>query len=329
MKRIAQIIESGTGQVGGRVPRADCRRQSPPPGRCAVGVCLIVLAIYGLAFAPMAAGDAAGIERLTERLEQEPSRVDLRKQRADLLRMERRYDEALDDLDRARLLNPNDREIYLKRGLTLSGLRRDREAETELDAFLQQEGGSRQVIALAERGRIRARTGRPELAIADFTDAIAIKPALDLYLARGKLQESTGQLSAAAAGYQNGISRVGPATTLITALIKIQVQQGHFQLALAMINAEVVRAPIRTLWLLSRAEVLRAMGQTTEAQAELKTALGEANRALQKRPTSLHLLARAKVLRAMGRFDEAREDLQVCLKITPRFPECRELLSTL
>jgi tetratricopeptide (TPR) repeat protein len=95
-----------------------------------------------------------------------------------------------------------------------------------------------------------------------------------------------------------------------------------------LIDNEAARTPVKTLWLLRRAEVLSAMGQAAEARGELDIALESANRALEKRPTALNLVARAKTLLALGRLDEAREDLQICLQINPRYAECRELLST-
>ena len=173
-------------------------------------ICLMTLALHGMVFPPAAFSEEDEVAGLTELLRKDPNNIDLLKQRAALLRLEQRFSESLGDLDRARLLNPDDPQIGLLRALTLSALRRDQDAEVELEIFLGLvKDGPARAIALAERGHIRARTLRPVLAIADFTAAIAIQPALDLYLARGKLQESQGQLGAAAVGYQAGIARLG------------------------------------------------------------------------------------------------------------------------
>jgi tetratricopeptide (TPR) repeat protein len=290
---------------------------------------LIVLLVCGMVFVRTAVAFDEEIERLTKLLEQEPNRVDLLKRRALIFRLEARLGEALSDLDRARSLDPNDREVRLQRGLTLSGLRRDQEAETELNVFLERETGRPQVFALAERGRIRARTGRPALAIVDFTAAIAIRPVLELYLARGQVQESMSQLAAAAAGYQIAISRLGRTISLTTALIRVQLAQRQFQSALALVDQEIARAPVKTLWLLRRAEVLAAMGQTAQAQSELQAALAEANSVLERKITAIHLLSRAKVLIAMARLEEARADLDDCVGLTPGFVDCRTLLNRL
>jgi tetratricopeptide (TPR) repeat protein len=217
----------------------------------------------------------------------------------------------------------------LQRGLTLSELRRDAEAESDLDAVLKLETGLKRVSALAERGRIRARTGRPALGVADLTAAIDLHPVAELYLARGQVLESTGQLGAAATGYQNGISRLGRANSLTTALFRVQVAQGQFQSALALVDQEIARLPVKTLWLLRRAEVRAAMGQEAQTKVDLDEALIEANKVLEKKITPIHLLSRAKVLIAMARFREARLDLEDCVGLVPRFAECRQLLGTL
>ncbi len=274
----------------------------------------------------LAADEAA---ELTALLAKEPNRVDLLKQRGVLYRLEGILDESLADLNRAGQLNPSDREVRLQRGLTLSALRRDAEAEAELDAFLNAESGVGRAHGYAERGHIRARTGRTDLAVADLTAAIAVLPALDLYLARGKIQESAGQSAAAAAGYQEALTRLGHVPALTEALLRVQIAQGQFQSALSVIDQELAWAPVKTAWWLRRAEVLAASGQQAQAQTELEKGLAEANRVLNKRVTGLNLLARAKVLMAMGRFDEARSDLENCLSLVPTFAQCSELLNEL
>jgi tetratricopeptide (TPR) repeat protein len=253
--------------------------------------------------------------------------VDLLKKRAYLLRLEaRRLSEALSDLDRAAQLDPNDLEIVLQRGLTLSALGRDGEAEAELDDFIGRKADPARVFALLERGRIRARTGRPNPAIADYTAAIAIQPVLELYLARGQLQESLGQLAAAAAGYRDGISRLGRALSLITALVRVETARGRFQAALKQIDDELAQASVKTLWFLRRAYVLDAMGQSAQSQAELERALTEANRVLTRKATAIHLFSRAKVFVALGRPDDAKRDLEMSVRLAPGFAEARNML---
>ena len=328
MQLITQIVGI-TEQSGDGLGESECKRRSRRHRWSLLLVSLIALSLQGLALVPRGIADEEYITRLTEVLKREPNRIDVRKRRSLLLRQEGRPAEALIDLDRARQLDPNDREVRLQRGLTLSALRRDREAESELDGFLKLETGWQRVFGLAERGRIRARTGRPALGVDDLTAAINLRPVAELYLARGAVLESTGQLSAAAAGYENGISRLGRANSLTTALFRVQLAQGQFQSALTLVDQEIARLPVTTPWLLRRAEVRAAMGQQAQANIDLAAALTEANKVLEKKVTPIHLLSRAKVLIAMARFKEARLDLEDCVGLVPRFAECRQLLASL
>ena len=328
MRRLDQIENNG-GQTDGSFLQgyfqARLRRRLTAMGSSL----LVVVTICGGAFVPAAFAEKDEVAGLTELLNQDPNNVDLLKQRAALLRLEQRHSESLGDLDRARLLEPNDPQIGLLRAQTLSALRRDQDAEVELEIFLRSETGRRRVFALAERGHIGARAGRTGPAIADYNAAIAIEPALDLYLARGQLQESTGQTGAAIAGYQNAISRLGRVPSLTNALIRLQMAQGRLQSALDVIEGELSRTPIKTLWLVRRAEVLAAMGEPARAKTDLAQALVEANRVLESKVTGLHLFSRAKVLIAMGLTQEAREDLEGCLAVAPGFVDCRLLLRQL
>jgi tetratricopeptide (TPR) repeat protein len=206
---------------------------------------------------------------------------------------------------------------------------RNKDAEDALDYFLQEEVGQKRAFALAERAAIRARTGRPQLAIEDYTAVLAIQQTGELYLLRGKLQESLGRLEEAAIGYQEGIAELGDSVLLKKALIEIRIAQGKFDQALVLIDEQVTRAQVKIPWLLQRAAVLNQMGQDDAARKTYEQALSEANRIMGKRPTALNLLARANVLNAMGQRDEAVRDLQDALQKSPRFAAAKNLLQQL
>jgi tetratricopeptide (TPR) repeat protein len=202
-------------------------------------------------------------------------------------------------------------------------------AEETLNYFLQEAVGQKRVIALAERAAIRARTARPELAIEDYTAVLAIQQTGELYLMRGKLQESLGRFEEATFGYQEGIAKLGDSVLLKKSLIEINIAQRKFDQALVIINEQIARAQAKIPWLLQRAAVLVQMGQDDAARKTYEQALSEANRIVGKRPTALHLLNRAKVLNAMGQRDEAVRDLQDALQASPRFAAAQTLLQQL
>src|SRR6185436_18701225 len=127
------------------------------------------------------------IDALTQQIAREPRNGTLYLERAYRERLDGRLEEALADLDRAAVLAPSDIRPSAERGIVLSALGRDREAEMALTRFL--EGGGQTAPVFAERGKVRVRLGRIAEAIDDLSSAIRIGPDPDLYLTRGALQE--------------------------------------------------------------------------------------------------------------------------------------------
>lgn len=269
------------------------------------------------------------IQEITEKLIKDPDNVDLLVLRGQVYRSNGKYIESLLDLERAWLLNRENRTVVLQRALTLSALGRDKEAESALDYFLQEESDPKRVFALAERANIHARNGQTELAISDFTSAIQLQPTIELYLIRGKLQESLGKLEDAAGGYQDGLAKLGDAILLKKGLIRVRMAQNQYSEALALVDEEIAGSSVKTSWYLKRAEILGHMGRPDEAKLANEQALAEANRVLGKRQTAMQLLARAQVYQAMGRIEEAKNDLRVAIQKTPHFDEANDLLRTL
>jgi tetratricopeptide (TPR) repeat protein len=269
------------------------------------------------------------IEEITEELTKNPDNVDLLINRGQVYRSNGEFIQSLQDLERAWLLDRENRTVILQRALTLSALGRDQEAKAALDYLLQEEFDPKRVFALAERARIRARSGHLELAIADFTAAIQLQPTIELYLIRGNLQESLGKLEAAEAGYQDGLSKLGDAILLKNGLIRVQIAQKQYGAALALIDEEVTRSSVKTPWYLQRAEILALLGKSDATRLAYQQALSEANRMLGKRPTAMHLLTRAKVYYAMDRIEEAKRDLRLAGQKAPYLPEVDDLLRKL
>ena len=296
---------------------------------CVTSFSLVILLIVALSFAPHVKGHEGmdpTIRKLTEQLEKEPNRIDLWITRGQVYRSYGKFEESLQDLEKAWILDQGNKKVDLERSLTLSAMRRDLEAEAVLNHLLQQELGGLNVIALAERGVIRERTGRPELAIEDYTALLGLQPVGELYLRRSKLLESLGRYEEAASGYEEGLNRLGESILLKKGLLELWVAQGKFNEALELIDDQILRSSVKTQWYLERARVLDQMGQSGDARKTYEQALSEANQALQKRHTSIHLIARAKVLFAMGNRKEAMADLNEALEQTPKYGEAQRLI---
>ena len=303
-----------------------------PHRYCVVVMACLALALGYFGFAQLAtahSGLDSEIQEITEKLVKDPDNVDLLVHRGQVYRSNGKFIESLRDLERAWQLDRENRTVVLQRALTLSALGRDQEAEAALDYYLQKESDPKRIFALAERAHIRARTGRIEPAIADFTSAIQLQPTIELYLIRGQLQESLGKLEAAAAGYQDGLAKLGDPILLKKSLIRVQIAQNQYSEALALTDEEVARSSVKTSWYLQRGEILALMGQPEATRLAYEQALSEANRVLGKRQTAMQLLARAEVYHAMGRMEDAKRDLRVAVEKAPHLAEADALLKKL
>ncbi len=269
------------------------------------------------------------IAEVSLELLEEPNNVGHLLRRGQLYRFNGKFQDSLQDLEQAKKLDPSNRKVALEHCRTLLALGHDAEAESALNHYLHGESGISRVMAVVERAHLYERTGRPKLAIADFSEALHYYPTVELYLARGRLQEGLGQLEAAATGYQEGLGRMQQASILRQQLIRLKVIQGKLPDALALMDEEPPSNSVKTEWYMRRAKILAAMGKTKAMEAARTQALAEANRALAKRPTALHRVARAKVYQALGNLEAAKQDLQMAVKAAPRFAEARDLLKKL
>lgn len=287
------------------------------------GMVLVALAATAAAAHP---GLHHDIEGATAAIQKEPGRADLFVNRAFLFRLDEELDAALADLDHARELDLTNLRVAAERGMTLSALGRDKEADVELTRFVSRGGTA---PTFAERAKVRERLGRKREAVADLASAIALRPDIEFYVARGALQESLGDLAGAAEGYRDGRVKLGDAVALDLALIRVETGRKRYASALELIEAQLGRAPVKTDWYLRRAEVLAAAGRTKEAQADREAALREADAAIDRTGSGMNLYSRAKVQVALGRIEGAKHDLQLVLEKSPRFVEAREMLAEL
>jgi tetratricopeptide (TPR) repeat protein len=269
------------------------------------------------------------IDAISEEIRKNPNRTDLVIKRAQLWRLNGEHDKALADLDRTARKESDNPRLLLERALTLSAMGHNQEAEGQLEYLLERFPKARAVV-LAELGSIRARTGRKRAAIADLSESIKIEPTLDLYLARGRLQRSERQLADAAAGYRQGLAKLGSDTVLLAdELYEVEMARVRYAEALKLADQQLQKTPAKTKWLLRRAEALSATGQSAKAEKARQRALDEADRILGKRPTPLNQLQRAKVFFAMGRMEEASCDLDAVIRRAPRIKQAKELRQTI
>lgn len=293
-----------------------------------VGFLTLILGFWGATESTTAhPGFDPEIERLNESLAKEPENIELLIRRGWVYRSNGDFHESLQDLEHAWLLAPQNRAVLFHRALTLSAMKRLQDAEAALNHFLQDESDPQRILALAERAHILAETGRITLAIADLTSAIQLYPTVQLYLERGRLQESIGNLEEAEQGYTDGLKLLGDNTFLLKdALIRVKNAQGQYNQSLNLVQAEASRSAVKTPWRLKEAEIYIAMGNTGASRLAYERALSEVNRILTKRRTAINLITRAKILNEMGRRNEAIQDLQEANQLAPSYREAQRLL---
>jgi len=264
------------------------------------------------------------IDRLTGEIAAQPSRVDLYVKRAEYERRALLFEEALADLDRAEAIDAGIRAIRLERGLTLSALGSDAEADAVLTAYL--DNGPPCSVGLAERGRVRERLGRHVDALRDYTRSLELEPDPDVILLRGRLLERDGNLAAAASAYREGYERTR-AVSIRREWLRVEVDRGNYRGALALIDEEIARRPFKADSLLDKAVILERAGLGDDARRARDQAVEESTRAVASRPTAIHLVSRARALAASGRMPEAIQDLETAVSKSPQFAAALDLLA--
>ncbi len=267
------------------------------------------------------------IQEISRTLSREPDRGDLLIQRARLLRLDARFLDSLADLDRASHVSPDAPQLDLERGLTLSALRRDSEADAALTRHI--EHGSASSVAYIERGHIRARGRNPETALADYSTALEQHPTVDIVIAKTRVLESIGRVDEAARDLSSGMKQLGGPVVIRDELIRIETIRKRFDVAIALIDEVIEKAAVKTEWYLRRGDVLQVAGDHKNAMHAYETAIEEANRVLARRTSAIHLYGRAKSHIALGQYPDAIRDLHAALKRSPRFSKANDLLKQL
>jgi tetratricopeptide (TPR) repeat protein len=288
---------------------------------------LVLLALLAPGYAHAHEGASRELARLERRLAVAPGDVDLRLRRARLLRRRGELGAALTEARRVRRLAPRDPRARRELGLVYSSLGRGAAARRELDRYLST--GALDAEALRARARIAVARGRVRAALADYDRAVAVRSHPDLFLERGELLVRQGLLERAQRGYEEGLRAVGDSVVLRRALVSVLLGRRRFAEALGQVEHVLDGARLRAPLYLWRAEVREAAGDRGGARRDRERALGEATRALARRPSALHRLWRAKAYVALGRKREAAEELRAALRLAPRLREARRLLAAL
>lgn len=267
-------------------------------------------------------GSTQAIAALDRRVDAEPANVELRLQRAELLRRAGHPRDALADVRFVLRVDPQNRPARLERALVRLEQGRTRAAEADLDAFLS--SGDPTVLAAYKRAELREAHGRFDEAMADYDLAIRLGGTPDLYLARGRLAERMGRLDEAAAGYAEGVDASG-AHVLRMALIEVELRRDRPARALALVDAVLDAHGEQPDWVLLRARALAAASREGEATADRLRALSLADADLARRGTPSSRLSRAKAYFALHNPHAALADVERVLADAPALRQAHAL----
>ncbi len=152
------------------------------------------------------------------------------------------------------------------RGLALHIAGKDQEAKEALDEFLTINPDH--IEALATRGRVLVKLGRPSEAVADFQKAVKLTASpnsaliVDLALA---LRDS-GKPADASRAIDEGLKTAGDVPTLLLCALEIETASASWDSALSRIDGLQKTAPRPEPWMAERAVLLAKAGRADEAR---------------------------------------------------------------
>jgi len=231
-------------------------------------------------------------------------------QRAECHALDRSFDAALEDFERALALDPANAGLYAARGQTLRILGRLEDALRDYDRAIQL--APRSETAIASRGVILRRLGRLEEAVADLTRAIALRPSDDWAVAhRGETYRMMGRYRLAISDFTEAI-RLDPTYEFAYASRALALRRlGHHRDELADLDRAIELNP-EYEWAYAH------RGVTHRAAGSHDLAIADFTRAIELYPDFAWALAnRGVAYRQRGRYAEALADLGRALELAP------------
>lgn len=244
-------------------------------------------------------GPAAALDRLDRQVEEAPQDLETLLRRAEARRRAGRHSEALQDLDVASRLSPDEPRVHAERGLTLHAAGAEG-AEAALDRYLEAVPDAPRVAALAARADILLKTGRAAAALVDLDAAISVAPNPDLCARRGEVHEGMGRFIAAAAGYRSCAAMLSGAVVLRLEAVRAERSAGRPDVALVDLEALLSERPRHPAWIILRSDLLDEVGREEEARLERRRALGLVEGRLARRNSARLRAWREALLASLG-----------------------------
>lgn len=267
------------------------------------------------------------IAKLTIAIEAAPSSCSLLLSRAERLSRLSLFERALSDLSRVLVLCSGHPDALLSRGKIHFAVGQPALALEDLDKVVRILPSA---DAFAVRAEVLASMGERASAVRDFDEAIDRSSGTrferpELYLSRGRLLESMGDLEAAAQGYEEGLLALSSVVLRLEG-IRIRSQLGQHDKARALLSPLLGGSGVKVAWYLLSADLYEASGDVRLARRDRERALRETDRLLAKRESGQLRVSRARALLSLGDPSKAEQDAKRALALAPRDREALELL---
>ena len=250
------------------------------------------------------------VEELTERIAQEGESADLLLQRAVEYQVMRKSNEAIKDLERALVLEPDSPAIQRELGRAYFSTGKTNEALQAVSRGLEAatKGADRASLLMVRAEILRPRK-EYQKALNDANEAIAEHPNnVEWYLERSQLQAILKLHADRVTGLEKGIKETGSGV-LQREWIDALIDAGRHPEALEKIEAELNSSRLQSSWLIRRAKVRLATGKQAEAKTDLQAALKELNSRMSTSAPDPSLLAdRGLAYDLLGDPENARID---------------------
>jgi len=213
------------------------------------------------------------IVKLTGEIAVWPQNAALYLQRAELYRQHQQFNEALADLEVARMLVPTMSAVSSTRARVFAESGQITNALAEVESLLKDKPEHQGALVI--RARCRLALNQVQAAIDDFTRAIAASKSAepDLYLERARACAAAGQFANAVRGLDEGVARLGALLSLQLAAIEYERQNGVFDDALARVDKILAAQMVKEPWQVLRGEILVQAGRWGLAREAFQQAL--------------------------------------------------------
>jgi len=235
----------------------------------------IALAKPRLSATPLPApheGSHEQIEQACRLIEEEPGVARFHLQRARLYRDHGDYELAVADIEKAAALEPGLEGLDIVRARIYIDLGWKLAARVVIDRHLASypEDGD----ALVMSAKLHRETGDGLAALAQFDQGIPLlgRQTPEHYVERAELATSLGDgyTGRAIIGLEQGVEQLGPAVSLVLALVDLEVGAGRYDSALERIRGLAAVSQRKERWLAREGEILAAAGRRDEALSAYK-----------------------------------------------------------